>query len=171
MHNDACEQCGPSSVCPQRATVDCRSYNLSWIHHSPGIGPLPSETTGLVEQPGPACTHSVLRFRVLPVCICLCAFLTLGLIPNQLMRWWSCQSISLFSSFASKREVPGRLVPNVYVMWWESNNKQWLFPHSGKLKQTKVQTLDLMSLPACLSWSDSPLWSLYSKSQYNMWYH
>lgn len=49
MHNDTGEQCGPSSVCPKRATVDCRSYNLSWIHHSPESGPLPSETTGLVE--------------------------------------------------------------------------------------------------------------------------
>lgn len=54
VHNDTGEQCGPSSVCPQRATVDCRSYNLSWIHHSPERGPLPSETTGLVEQSGPA---------------------------------------------------------------------------------------------------------------------
>lgn len=50
MHNDADEQCGPSSLCPQRATGDCRSYNLSWIHHPLGRGPLPSEMAGLAEQ-------------------------------------------------------------------------------------------------------------------------
>lgn len=59
VHNDAGEQCGPSSVCPQRATVDYRSYNLSWIHHPPGTGPLPSETTGLVEQLGQLELHTL----------------------------------------------------------------------------------------------------------------
>lgn len=34
MHNDTIEQCVPSSESPQRATVERRSYNLSWIHHS-----------------------------------------------------------------------------------------------------------------------------------------
>ena len=52
VDNDAGEQCGSSLVFPQRATVDRRSHDLPWIHHSAGSGPLPSETTGLVEQPG-----------------------------------------------------------------------------------------------------------------------
>lgn len=34
VHNDTIEQCVPSSESPQRATVERRSYNLSWIHHS-----------------------------------------------------------------------------------------------------------------------------------------
>lgn len=45
VHNNGSKQSGPSSVCPMRATVDCRSYNLSSIHHPLGTGPLLSITT------------------------------------------------------------------------------------------------------------------------------
>lgn len=41
-HNDAGEQCSPSSVCSLWATAHCRSYDLSWIHLPTGKGPLPS---------------------------------------------------------------------------------------------------------------------------------
>lgn len=81
VHNDAVEQSGLSSICPLRATVDHRSYNLSWIQHSPGSGSLPLETTGLVEQPGTAkvahtqwCWNGGFDLCVFGYKLCVCVY-------------------------------------------------------------------------------------------------
>lgn len=94
MHNDSGEQCGPSSVCPKRATVDCRSYNLSWIHHPPGRRPLPSETTGLLEEPGSARVTHWCWDRGYGLCVWV------GVCVYSWIRWWNSQTISfIFVTF------------------------------------------------------------------------